>query len=86
MIDGSLDMLKRLIRLVQLDTENKQLQEENKQLKEAVLVQKEYIELLIEELNETIPIAHSHGWETTRFEKGKQLRSKILKLTMESEE
>ncbi len=40
----------------------------------------EYVNLLGEELNEVVPLAHVHGWKTQRFEKGKEMREKIDKL------
>lgn len=37
----------------------------------------EYIKLLEDELNETVPIAALHGWKSSRYEKGVELRNKI---------
>ena len=39
--------------------------------------QDEYIKLLIDELDELVGMAAVHGWRSTRFEKGVELRSKI---------
>jgi hypothetical protein len=50
---------------------------ENEILKELVKIQKEYITLLSDELFEIVPHAYSHGWKTTRFENGEDLRNKI---------
>jgi hypothetical protein len=42
----------------------------------------DYIIMLIEELNETLPIAHAHGWRPNpnQREEGKLLRREIFKL------
>ena len=42
-----------------------------------------YIELLLEELNETVMIADIHGWKSTRVEAGEQFRKRIKKLRQE---
>lgn len=39
--------------------------------------QKEYIQLLTDELTEIVAIAAIHGWKSQRFEKGKELRQEI---------
>lgn len=44
---------------------------------ELIEAQKEYIKLLVEELNETVPIANAHGWKSSKFEQGKIIRDKI---------
>ena len=46
-------------------------------LREAIEAQKEYIKLLGAELDSTIGLAYSHGWRSTRAEKGKELRKRI---------
>jgi hypothetical protein len=42
----------------------------------------EYVALLGDELNSVAPIAHVHGWRSTRVAKGKELRSKIKALRL----
>jgi len=44
---------------------------------ELIEAQDKYIKLLIEELDETVPIASIHGWKSSRFEIGKQMRNDI---------
>ena len=39
-----------------------------------------YNALLIEELEETVVIAHNHHWKSTRVEQGKEIRDRIKKL------
>ncbi len=39
--------------------------------------QDEYIKLLSDELNDLAVFAHTHGWKSSRYEKGKVLREKI---------
>lgn len=41
----------------------------------------EYNSLLKDELDEVISIASVHGWESSRYEKGQELREKIGKLS-----
>lgn len=36
-----------------------------------------YIKLLVEELDELYPLAHNHGWSSTRVEKGIELRKQL---------
>lgn len=38
---------------------------------------KAYIDLLIEELNEVVPMANNHGWRSSRFEQGENARQAI---------
>jgi len=45
-----------------------------------IKAQKEYIYLLICELNEVAILAHIHGWRSTRGRKGEKARKKISKL------
>lgn len=42
-----------------------------------ISLQKEYIKLLGDELDETVEMAHIHGWKSTRYEEGKRLRELI---------
>ena len=37
----------------------------------------EYIDLLCDELNEVVPIAHNHGWRSDRVDAGNRIRKKI---------
>lgn len=46
-------------------------------MKELIELYGEYIRLLGEELDELAPLAHIHGWKSTRFEQGEQLRERI---------
>jgi len=39
-----------------------------------------YIELLVEELNETVSMAATHGWKSSRAEEGERLRNRIAEL------
>ncbi len=39
-----------------------------------------YIELLVEELNETLMYAHAHGWKSSRVEEGERQRNRIAEL------
>jgi len=43
----------------------------------------DYNELLDSELSETVSIAFSHGWRSTRHEQGVVLRNNIEKVTKE---
>jgi len=45
--------------------------------KELIEAYDKYIQLLIAELDETVSIARIHGWESSRFEVGKQAREDI---------
>jgi len=47
---------------------------------ELAKIQEEYINLLGEELNELATLAHTHGWKSSRIEKGKKLRQKIKEI------
>jgi hypothetical protein len=38
-----------------------------------------YIELLCNDLNETVSLAAHHGWKSTKFEAGKEARERIAK-------
>lgn len=44
---------------------------------------KEYNQLLLDELLETVPLAARCGWKSTRFEAGVAAREKITKLEYE---
>lgn len=39
-----------------------------------------YIELLVEELNETASMASTHGWKSSRVDVGEQMRNRIAEL------
>lgn len=54
----------------------------NKELQQAY---EEYIELLGNELDATVQIAHTTGWRSDNFEKGIELREKIAKLKAEQQ-
>ena len=47
--------------------------------------QKEYIQLLTDELDEVVPIVAAHGWKSTRYDFGKRLRKKISMIESELE-
>lgn len=47
---------------------------------ELIKAMDEYIQLLTDELNDIAPFAATHGWQTTRFEKGRELRDRIDEL------
>lgn len=55
-------------------------EEELKRLRELTILQRMYIELLVNEINSMIEIAHGHGWRSERIEEGKLLREKIALL------
>lgn len=40
----------------------------------------EFLNLLIAEIDEIVPLAVLHGWKTSRYEQGKKCRSKIVEL------
>ena len=40
----------------------------------------QYIDVLVQELNEVVVMAAVHGWRSSRFETGEQLRNKITEL------
>ena len=44
---------------------------------ELYLAQMSYIELLSDEINELVGLAYVHGWKSTRYELGKEMRQKI---------
>lgn len=44
-----------------------------------IRVKDEYLQLLCDELNELVPLAHVHGWKSTRHEQGNEFRFKIEK-------
>jgi len=43
----------------------------------------DYIKLMGEEISALVGLAHVHGWKSTRAEKGKKMREKIMKLKKE---
>lgn len=47
---------------------------------ELVETLEEYIELLCDEIDELAGIASVHGWESSRYEQGVELRERINKL------
>lgn len=49
-------------------------------LKELIKTYDEYTKLLEEEIHNMQDIAQLHGWKSTRYEKGKELREKIESL------
>ena len=49
---------------------------ENK-LKETIRLLLDYVDMLGAELDETAPIAHLHGWRSTRAEEGKRIRKAL---------
>ncbi len=48
--------------------------------KEIFAVYDEYIQLLVDELNELVGRAYAEGWRSTKFENGKECRDKIQSL------
>lgn len=50
---------------------------ENSRLIERERLWIEYVKLLVDELNELMPLAANHGWVSTRHEKGKELRRQL---------
>lgn len=46
-------------------------------MEELIKLQEIYIQLLIAELEEVVPIAYNHGWRTSRFEEGELMRQKM---------
>jgi SHS2 domain-containing protein len=51
--------------------------------KELIKTYEDHIKLLIDEINELISYAWSHGWASSRFEQGKKNREKINKIKEE---
>lgn len=49
-------------------------------MKELIEVYDSYIKLLNDELRELASMAYNHGWRSSRYDCGKKLREKILKL------
>jgi hypothetical protein len=49
-------------------------------LNKIIETQKEYIKLLSDEINDLAPMAYVHGWATSRYEMGQELRKKISDL------
>ena len=49
-------------------------------LKEIIKLQDQYIKLLTDEINDMVGIAHTHGWESSRYEVGLNLRNEISRL------
>ncbi len=49
-------------------------------LADFIYVYDKYIKLLRDKLNETVGIAHVHGWRSSRYKEGVKLRKKITKL------
>ena len=47
---------------------------------EGVKAYDDYIVLLGKELDEVVPLAHTHGWRSSRYEEGKEARKKILEI------
>lgn len=45
-----------------------------------IKTQKEYIELLIDEITVLSPLAHKHGWKSSRIDIANEYREKIQKL------
>ena len=42
-----------------------------------------YVRLLTNELNETVVIANTHGWKSTRYKEGCEFRKKIKDLQLQ---
>jgi hypothetical protein len=57
------------------------LLERLKQANLTIEVQKEYIQLLVDELDDVCPLAAVHGWKTSRADGGIQAGENIYKLT-----
>lgn len=75
---------------VELMQENENLKQENNELCttytrlcDLIDVQNEYINLLLDELNDAVPLASSLGWESSRYKKGVLLREIIRKTNWE---
>lgn len=51
------------------------------QVSELIIVYNEYIKLLGDEIHDLAIMASVRGWKSNRYEKGAELRSKIIKLT-----
>lgn len=50
--------------------------------REVIALKDEYIQLLVDELNDMAGAAYVHGWRSTRVEKGQELRDKISKIKL----
>ena len=53
------------------------LEVENERLVKLNKLREEYTKLICNELDEIVSFASSHGWKSTRYEKGKEFRDKI---------
>lgn len=53
---------------------------ERDQARELLRLTEEFSQLLCDELNETVTWAATHGWRSSRYEQGKDLREKIQQL------
>lgn len=74
--DAEMDNLKDNIELVK---------KEIKRLKKLLKLHQEYEELMGKELDEVCGLAYVHGWKSSRYEAGKELRAEIEALEKERE-
>lgn len=54
--------------------------DENITNRKLIKAQREYIELLGDEIDDLVGVAHIHGWKTKRLEQGEKLRNTIKEL------
>jgi len=54
-------------------------------MNELIKAYEDYIKLLVDEINELSVIATSHGWVTSRYEKGIELRNRIINIKREGD-
>lgn len=52
-------------------------EEKTQLLVELIKAYEDYINLLSDELNDCVPIAHVHGWRSSRADQGQAARDKI---------
>jgi ATP-dependent protease Clp ATPase subunit len=61
--------------------ENKIAEARSQAFRDAMAVYEPYIKLLIEEINELIPLAMVHGWKSSRYDAGIKCRKDIANLS-----
>ena len=65
------------------EQDKKSVAANNAKWRELVDAKDEYIKLLADELESTVLLAYSHGWRSTSYEKGVEIRQKIESILSE---
>jgi len=63
--------------------QNSEIKKKNEKLVKLLRLEREYRNLILQELSETSGLAAIHGWYSTKIEKGKRLREEIKKVMEE---